>query len=479
MSLRYDCVKVNVEDQEAAKQKSSTETPLAATIGDIIVKTDSAPDKSTWLSLTGTEVCFDNLGCFDDQSPWGGTAQRPLSRLPWDPEMIGTRFLLFTPKNRYHQEIKPDEAILKASNYSGLRKTRFIIPGYLEKRDQDWPQDMCKVMISQDNVNCIAVEWKKGVRTQYAQAANNARVVGAQVAHMTNFIMGYYKQKADKFHIIGHSMGAHVAGHVGHAISGLSRITGLDPVEPYFQDCDIIVRLDTTDAAFVDVIHTDALPFNSKLGLGMSNAIGHIDFYPNGGELMPGCSKNKGRPTDLDAIWEGTTAFEACNHIRSYQYYSESIVTPSGFVAYPCSDAESFANGKCFPCANNGTCPLMGHHATAVADSKVNFFLNTGGSKPFGRYSYRTRVTLDGPFWPNPGYMYVALHGDKGNTQEYRLHKGLLRPGKIYEIFIDAETDVGEVTEMQFRWNNHVINPMMPKYGASKIELQRGEDKNM
>ncbi|XP_042336960.1 inactive pancreatic lipase-related protein 1-like, partial [Plectropomus leopardus] len=89
------------------------------------------------------EICFDELGCYNNLPPWGGTNQRPATTLPWHPDEMGTRFLLFTQKNRYYQDIKMDKTI-QASNYSGRRKTRFIIPGYLKKGDEDWPQEMCR-----------------------------------------------------------------------------------------------------------------------------------------------------------------------------------------------------------------------------------------------------------------------------------------------------------------------------------------------
>lgn len=39
----------------------------------------------------------------------------------------------------------------------------------------------------------------------------------------------------------------------------------------------------------------------------------------------------------------GNKKFDACNHVRAHQYYSESIVKPQGFVGFPCSDKTSFA----------------------------------------------------------------------------------------------------------------------------------------
>jgi len=38
---------------------------------------------------------------------------------------------------------------------------------------------------------------------------------------------------------------------------------GMDPAEPHFADTQPIVRLDTSDARFVDIIHTNAKLFIS------------------------------------------------------------------------------------------------------------------------------------------------------------------------------------------------------------------------
>ena len=62
--------------------------------------------------------------------------------------------------------------------------------------------------------------------------------------------------------------------------------TGLDPTGPLFTNMDTKYRLDPGDAAYVDVIHTDVR------GFGTDKGAGHADFWPNGGNLQPGCENN-------------------------------------------------------------------------------------------------------------------------------------------------------------------------------------------
>lgn len=53
----------------------------------------------------------------------------------------------------------------------------------------------------------------------------------------------------------------------------------IDPMDLYFGGTDPVVRLDTSDAKFVEVIHSNAATF-TNMGLGIPGAIGHVDHYP-------------------------------------------------------------------------------------------------------------------------------------------------------------------------------------------------------
>ncbi|KAM9702216.1 LOW QUALITY PROTEIN: inactive pancreatic lipase-related protein 1-like [Dama dama] len=426
----------------------------------------------------GNEVCYDSIGCFSDSKPWAGTAIRPLKSLP-SLEKIGTCILLYTNKNPNNFQIlhSSDPSTIEASNFQTDKKTRFIIHGFRDKGDESWLVAMCKNMFEVEEVNCICVDWKKGSQTTYTQAPNNVCVVGTQMAQMLAMHKLNYSYLL--FHLIGHSLGAHVAGEAGRKTLGLGRIIGLDPAEANFEGTPEEVRLDPSDTGFVDVIHMDAAPLIPFMGFGMKQQVGHLDFFPNGREEMSRCRKNAlSQIVDLDGIWAGTRDFIACNPLRSYKYYSESILNPKGFTAYPCACYRDFESNKCFPCLDEG-CPQMGHYADRFAgkthEEQQKFFLNTGDSSKFARWRYGVSVTLAGR--TATGQIKVALFGNKGNTRQYNVFNGIVKPGSTLSSEFDADIDVGTIEKVKFLWNNNVVNSTLPKVGAAKITMQKGEGK--
>uniref|UniRef100_A0A8D0KRE1 Triacylglycerol lipase n=1 Tax=Strix occidentalis caurina TaxID=311401 RepID=A0A8D0KRE1_STROC len=408
----------------------------------------------------GKEVCYERLGCFSDDIPWSGTAERPVHKLPWDPEKIDIHFLLYTRKNPTVFQISAvDASTIAYSNFNASRITRFIVHGFIDNGEENWLSDMCKRMLTVEDVNCICINWNRGAKCHYSYNEK-------------------YRYSPADVHIIGHSLGAHAAGEAGRRRPGIGRITGLDPAQPYFQGTSIEVRLDKSDAEFVDIIHTDSAPTIPHLGFGISPAIGHLDFYPNGGKQMPGCGKNPvSQIVDLDGIWEGTRDFVACNHLRSYKYYSDSIIYPDGFLGYPCASYDIFETENCFPCPKEG-CPNMGHFADKfkgkIKNDFLKLYLNTGEAKDFALWRYKVTVTLSGKRKVT-GYVNIALYGSGGNTRQHQIIKGTLQPDNTYISFIDAEVNIGTVTKVKFLWNNKQLNPTFPKLGAATITVQTGK----
>ncbi|XP_033617289.1 pancreatic lipase-related protein 2 [Fukomys damarensis] len=433
-------------------------------------------------TIRGKEVCYTHLGCFSNEKPWAGTLLRPVKIFPESPESINTRFLLYTNENQNNYQLinATDPATIKASNFNLDRRTRFIIHGFLENGEKSWMTDSCRRMFQVEKVNCVCVDWQGGSRTIYGQATQNIRVVGAEVAYLIQVLSTKLGYDPEDVHIIGHSLGAHAAAEAGRRLQGrLGRITGLDPAKPYFQDTPEEVRLDPSDAMFVDVIHTDTAPLLPSFGLGMSQKVGHLDFFPNGGEEMPGCNKNiLSTITDLDNLLQGIRSVVSCNHRRSREYYYSSILNPDGFLGYPCASYQEFQENGCFPCPAIG-CPKMGHYADQFRGEtsavEQTYFLNTGDSGNFTCWRYKVSVTLSGEK-DLRGYIMISLFGKNGNSKQYEIFKGALKPSSRHTHDIDVDFNLGEIHKVKFLWNNNVINFFQPELGASQVTVQSGKD---
>lgn len=314
-------------------------------------------------------VCYDDLGCFTDEKPFGGTLQRPLSSLPESPDRVGTKFMLYTRDNPNKADIITYQSI--GSYYDPLKPTKFIVHGFLHNAIKDWVIDIKNSLLREGDYNVIGVDWSKGNGPLYTQATANTQVVGAEIARFVNRMVLRHGSKASDFHIIGHSLGSHVAGYAGKRIEGLGRITGLDPAGPYFENTDVIVRLDSSDALFVDVIHSDGAA-HLQLGLGLMQPLGHVDFYPNGGKDQPDCPATSGKI--LGAFFGALLLSEdiltdttACSHMASVYFFIDSINNKEcTYHGFQCPSYKDFEDGKCTRCSKG--CNRKGHLASSDND---------------------------------------------------------------------------------------------------------------
>ena len=134
---------------------------------------------------------------------------------------------------------------------------KFITHGYIDTGFSFWVIKLAQALLVAGDFNVFVVDWGGGSLALYTQATANTRLVGLEIANYIQFLKREFGVKEADVHCIGHSLGAHVCGYTGEKIRGLGRITGLDPAEPFFQYMPDHVRLDPSDAKFVDVIHTD------------------------------------------------------------------------------------------------------------------------------------------------------------------------------------------------------------------------------
>lgn len=338
-----------------------------------------------------SQICYSNKA----GSPWENVNQLPDCVKDLQPE-----FFVYTPEQ---YAPKQDSELNQSFTYGNmtqgveklvLEKNRYfyvIVHGFHTKfRANNWMVLMKNELIDLGH-NVMIVKWDKGSNIKsYVKAAANTRTVGSAIINVMQYLLDKKKINLDMVTFIGFSLGAHISGYVGSKIAGLPRIIALDPAGPLFACGNLGMRLDPSDAKFVQVLHTNGETF-LKGGMGTIQQLGHVDFYANGGLKQPFCGSAITKMAKKIVKFDFSSMKDiSCSHGFAPKILTEMIQRYKNrqdpkeckFDTFTCSDYESWKHGKCFSCPEpNQQCPepglaLFDQQATPVID-KNRYFFNT------------------------------------------------------------------------------------------------------
>uniref|UniRef100_A0A671T625 Lipase, member Ib n=1 Tax=Sinocyclocheilus anshuiensis TaxID=1608454 RepID=A0A671T625_9TELE len=232
------------------------------------------------------------------------------------------RLLLYTRANLECGQELPHHNFTQEPLFNVSRPTTFVIHGYRPTGAPPiWINLIVHLLAAQKDMNILVVDWNRGAANlNYFTAVANTR---GTAVNITGFIESMEKEGAslDSIHLIGVSLGAHVAGFIGAMLGGrVGRITAF----------------------------------------GLRGTHGHIDFYANGGLDQPGCPKT---------IFSGKSYF-VCDHQRSVFLYMCALNHTCKLMAYPCSSYSDFLSGQCLQCETfkPASCPALGKKTSYRVD---------------------------------------------------------------------------------------------------------------
>ncbi|XP_065364464.1 phospholipase A1 VesT1.02-like [Calliphora vicina] len=234
------------------------------------------------------------------------------------------KFYLYTknnPKTPQQLLVNNVESV-KISNFNKAHQTKILIHGWRGSYTSTPNGPIREAYLATGDYNVISVDWSDYAKLNYFKSRNLVPQVGQDVAKFVDFLNEKFQMSFDSLVVIGHSLGAHVAGYCGKTVKRgkLSAIVGLDPALPVYNYENPATRLASTDAKYVETIQTNG---NTK---GFLRPIGTATFYANWGRVQPGCG------TDIDG---------KCSHARCVTLYAEAI---RGYSFAPIYKCQSYDN---------------------------------------------------------------------------------------------------------------------------------------
>ncbi|KAH8287984.1 hypothetical protein KR044_011537, partial [Drosophila immigrans] len=254
--------------------------------------------------------------------------------------------------------------LLNEPSFSLRRPTVIFITGWGTTINRSNAGPVAKAFACRNDTNFMILDAANFIRTFYTWAAVNTETIGRFVAEALLKLDRRYVTR--NVHVVGHSLGAQIAGATGRYYAELGdgtklpRVTGLDPANPCFYDNDRLPGTQSGDAKYVDLIIT-----NPGLA-GTSDDAGDGNFFVQG--LVP--------------IKSGCTGLEAigCSHQRAVDVFTESI--------YP-NNTQNFKGNYCAAYANLWTGRACSNIRTATmgyaATRSGLYYVEANPSEPYGK----------------------------------------------------------------------------------------------
>ena len=210
----------------------------------------------------------------------------------------------------------------------------FIIHGFRGKWYKDF-KFMARYYLGSFDATVCVVDWERLAKFDYGTTARkNIFLVSDHISDLIKRLnkIGY---SYGKMTLVGHSLGSHIAGLVGQSVGGqIDQIIGLDVAGPLFTYPELkneSMRLDKSDAKFVQAIYTTMHQFGTSL------KIGHQNFFPNGGmSPQPDCY------TWYTYIWKSNPKTIQCSHKFAFKLFTSSI--NHAFIGKKCNDVSGDKN---------------------------------------------------------------------------------------------------------------------------------------
>ncbi|XP_002071446.3 phospholipase A1 [Drosophila willistoni] len=288
------------------------------------------------------------------------------------PDMSKMSFQLHTDEcHNVSVPLTRAEDLWQTPGFQQDRPMVIFITGWTTNINNSNSGPMAKAYQCRNDTNFVILDASNFIDTLYTWSALNTEAIGAYVAKALVKLNRHYI--TTRLHVIGHSLGAQIAGSTGRnykALTGgeiLTRITGLDPANPCFYDGNNLLGVRSGDARFVDIIHTN-----------------------------PGILGTPRRQADADFFVQGLAPFKSgcaeapitCSHNRAVDYFVETVYPSNAndFLGKRCTHYADLLDGR-----NCRDAAIMGFAANY---GKLGmFYVDANGSEPYGKQASLSNYT--------------------------------------------------------------------------------------